>query len=151
MRNLPLIALALPAATLAATCTVFVALAAAERHPLWASQPLNMSEAAALRDAATVLRRLRAGEGAGERRSVRAGYLFDRPVTATPLQAAVAAKRPEIVELLLEAGAATMPDEWVSARCLAARAREAELERLLDAYQPAGTTTRDCADEAVPW
>jgi hypothetical protein len=153
--SLPVAAVALPGALLAAASLGMLMMAVADVHPMWKTASLNMSEAAALRDAATVFRLARAGESSSERRHVRAGLLFDRSVRLTPLEAAIAAGRSEIVGLLLEVGDGVSRAEWSRARCLAASVRDAETERVLDAYDPAHTPEAgqnvDCTTVVRPW
>jgi hypothetical protein len=153
--SLPPAAVAFPGALLAAASLGMLMMAVAGVHPMWKTQPLNMSEAAALRDAATVFRLVRAGESPRERRHIRAGLLFERSVRLTPLEAAIAAGRPEMVELLLGEGARVSRAEWIRARCLAASVRDAETERVLDSYKPAHTPEADqnvdCTTVVRPW
>jgi hypothetical protein len=94
-----------PAALLALARVVFLVLALWDVHPFWLSEPLNLSEAAALRDRGEVARLLAAGEDPNATYQVRKGFLRDYPARMTPLDAARAARRDEIVQILLDAGA----------------------------------------------
>ena len=75
-------------------------------HPFWPTPEVTLSEAAATRDAGE-LYRLLVYEGHDPNRPwrVRAGMLSSVEAQVTPLEAAVATGRPEIVGLLLEHGA----------------------------------------------
>jgi hypothetical protein len=136
LSGLPFAAIALPGAILAALSVGALATAAAGRHPLWRHDDLNMSEAAALRDAATVLRLVRAGESPTVPRRIRPRLLSARAVTLTPLEAAIAAERPEIVQLLMSVMDRIDAATWVRARCLAVRGDDREVDRVLDSYKP---------------
>lgn len=70
-------------------------------HPLWPAPEVNMAEAAATRDAATVLSLIERGRSPRERLPVRPGMLRSDGVSLTTLEAAVAARRLEIVHLIL--------------------------------------------------
>ena len=152
---MPSAAIAVPGTIVATISLVMVIMAATAGHPMWRTEPMNMSEAAAMRDAATVLRLVRGGENPRQRRHVRAGFLFARSVRLTPIEAAIAAGRSEIVDVLIGAGEAATWPEWVHARCLAARAGDAETERLLDAHRPrradATASEIDCTTVVRPW
>jgi hypothetical protein len=147
--SLPVAAVAFPGALLAAASLGMLMMAVVDVHPMWKTESLNMSEAAALRDAATVFQLVRAGESPSERRHIRAGLLFERSVSLTPLEAAIAAGRSEIVGLLLEVGEGVSRAEWIRARCLAASVRDAETERVLATYKPADTP--DANQSVRPW
>jgi hypothetical protein len=154
VRDLPVAAVAWPGVILAAASFGVLTMAVAGGHPMWTSHHLNMSEAAALRDAAPGLQLVRAGESPRERRDIRPGFLFDRRVRLTPLEAAIVAGRSEIVDVLLGVGeGGTWPD-WVHARCLAASVQDPATERLLDAHKPTdaprGTGDLDCSNEVRP-
>lgn len=155
IRRLPIAAVAWPGVILAAASFGMLAMAVAGAHPMWPTQRLNMSEAAVLRDAATVLQLLRAGESPRERRDIRAGFFFERSVRLTPLEAAIAAGRSEIVDVLLGAGEGRTWPEWVHARCLAASVQDPATERLLDAHKPADAARAagdvDCTNVVRPW
>lgn len=130
------VALALPAFAVAAASAALLALALAGRHPLWREEPLNLSEAAAFRDAARVVRLLREGEDVTVRRRVRGGALAAREVLATPLEAAIVSRRPEVLGVLLEE-VALDTGTWHDAVCLAQAVGDAEIEALLNQHRPA--------------
>ena len=69
-------------------------------------EPATVSEALALSDAAAAVALIRAGHDPNERSVVSAGLLDSRqPVRVTSLQAAVLARRPEFIALMLRHGA----------------------------------------------
>jgi hypothetical protein len=84
---------------------VYLALVAGHVDPVWHHEALNLSEAAALRDAGEVARLIDAGADPNATYEVRAGFLFTTARTLTPLEAARLAERPEIVGLLRADGA----------------------------------------------
>ena len=96
---------ALPAVLLAAATVAWLAMAAFGAHPFWPSESMTLSEAAALRDGGEVARLLAAGVDPNGRYSIRGGFLYSDPVMLTPVEAALAADRPEIVAILVHAGA----------------------------------------------
>jgi hypothetical protein len=94
-----------PAALLALIRAVFLILAACGVHPFWLIEPLNLSEAAALRDRGEVARLLAQGQDPNATYRIRRGFVEDYEVRMTPMAAALAARRDEIVQLLLDGGA----------------------------------------------
>jgi hypothetical protein len=100
---------AAPGIALASLLLVGLALASVDQHPLWRFEPLNPSEAAALRDAGELGKLLQQGLDPNSAYPIRAGFLSG-PVIMTPIEAAIAANRPEIVDMLIEAGAILEPD-----------------------------------------
>jgi hypothetical protein len=131
------IAVALPAVCAAVAALTACLLALVGENPLWGSTPLNMAEAAALRDRATVLQLIRAGQDPDARYPVRAGMLSARASSLTPLEAAVAADRPEVVEIWLWARGGVDEGVWTRAKCLARAAESDDIERVVDQYRPA--------------
>ena len=98
-----------PAAVLAVARVVFLVLAAWGLHPFWMWEPLNLAEAAALRDRGEVARLLAQGEDPNATYRVRRGFVRTYAIRLTPLSAARAARRDEIVQLLEDAGATADP------------------------------------------
>ena len=94
-----------PPALLALTRVVFLVLALWDVHPFWLFEPLNLAEAAALRDRGEVARLLAHGENPNATYRIRRGFVRDYPVEMTPMAAALAARRDEIVQLLVDSGA----------------------------------------------
>jgi hypothetical protein len=99
-----------PAALLALARVVFLVLAVWGVHPFWLFEPLNLAEAAALRDRGEVARLLAQGENPNATYRIRRGFIRDYPVEMTPMAAALAARRDEIVQILLDAGATPLRD-----------------------------------------
>src|SRR6185436_3283180 len=95
----------LPVALLALARVVFLILSIWDIHPFWLWEPLNLAEAAALRDRGEVARLLAEGRDPNATYLVRRGMVRDYQVQMTPMAAAVAARRDEIVQILLDGGA----------------------------------------------
>lgn len=96
---------AIPAVLAAAARVVFLILAIWDLHPFWLFEPLNLSEAASLRDGGEVARLLAEGHDPNAVYPVRGGFLRDEEIRVTPIEAALASRRGEIVQLLIDAGA----------------------------------------------
>jgi hypothetical protein len=94
----------LPLLALAAVRVALLASSLVGRPAFWSTGPVTLSEAAAYRDGGEVARQLDAGADPNARYHVRRGAVRGR-VEATPLEAAEAAGRTEIVELLRASGA----------------------------------------------
>jgi hypothetical protein len=94
-----------PAALLALARVVFLVLAIWDVHPFWLFEPLNLAEAAALRDRGEVARLLADGEDPNATYRVRRGIVREYPMQMTPMAASTAARRDEIVQILLDGGA----------------------------------------------
>lgn len=94
----------LPLAALLLFRVVLIVMSAAGGPPFWTTEPLTLSEAAAFRDGGEVARMLAAGHDPNGSYPVRRGAVRGR-VAATPLEAAEAAERGEVVRLLRESGA----------------------------------------------
>ena len=110
---LAMAAAAVPTAVIVLVAAVLV-LEAVGFEPVWFEPPVTLSEAAALRDSGMVLRLIRSGEDPNRRTHVRIGILRSRPYEMTPLEAAVAARRRDVVSLLEANGARV--DETTRAR-----------------------------------
>ncbi len=119
-----------PVLLLAAVFAAMLTLAARGHHPLWRAEALNLSEAAALRDRGEVARLLAAGDDPRAARPVRAGFLYQQPVTLTPTEAAVLADRPEILQLLLDYGLSLDGVQWQQAWCTASDLTRTVLEQV---------------------
>lgn len=100
-----LVIAAIPAMLVAAVRVVFLILALWDQHPFWVFEPLNLSEAAALRDGGEVARLLAEGHDPNAVYLVRGGFLRDDEMRVTPIEAALASRRDEIVQLLRDGGA----------------------------------------------
>ena len=146
-----MLALGLPGALVALWSLGLCAMTLAGANPYWTEEPVNISEAAALRDAATVVNLIHRGVDPRQSYPVPAGRLFDRAVTVTPLEAAVAARRPEVVFAILS----TRPLDaagWTAAACLARSVPDRDMWQVVAAYRPEGAATDvDCAGYTRPW
>jgi hypothetical protein len=130
-------ALTIPGCLVIAGLAAGLLLAPFGRHPLWAQADLNLSEAAAVRDAAEIVRLIEEqSEDPNAIREVRPGLLADQAVRATPLEAAVAAKDVEIARVLLVNGAGMDADVWNQLRC---SAESDEMTEFLDRRRPTGS------------
>lgn len=126
------IAAALPPVALAAFTAVSLVLALGGRHPLWRISDVNIAEAAATRDAASVVLLIQEGHDPDIARFVRPGLLERGAIRATPLEAAVAEDRVEIVDVLLRHGASLTEAQRAAFTC-AARARgDADIVRYFE-------------------
>ena len=101
-------------------------------HPMWETPTLNMSEAAAARDVATVALLLERGEDPKERRLIAAPFLEDAGSELTPLEAAVSAGRLEVVHLLMARGTAVDTAARVRLACRAAERGYADVAAYFD-------------------
>jgi hypothetical protein len=90
---------------LALARVMFLVLAMWEVHPFWLWEPMNLAEAAAARDRGEVVRLIAEGQDPNATYRVRRGMVQRSAVLMTPMAAALAARRDEIVEILLDAGA----------------------------------------------
>jgi hypothetical protein len=146
MRNPGWIALAAPGCLVVAGVAAGLVLAPFDRHPIWPRQQLNLSEAAAVRDVAEIVRLIETSEDPDVARDIRPGLLAEQAVRATPLEAAVAAKDPEIARVLLVNGAVMDAQAWSRLRC---SAEGDEMTAYLDRRRPV-KAVMDCASLLVP-
>ena len=145
-------AAALPSAAIGILSLVALVLSLADRNPDWPRQTLNMTEAAALRDQATVVRLLAAGEDPHARRELPADMVLNERAELTPFEATIAADRPEVAELLVWAGYRFDATEWRQLRCLAIGEHNEGIVRLLDAHRPEGAAAvPECTGVQKPW
>lgn len=135
-----------PIVALATAGALSLVLGVGGSNPLWRSEPLNLAEAAALRDMGEVARLLSQGADPRPERLVRAGFLYAYPARLTPMDAAVRADRPEIVQLLLDSGLSLDADTWRRVWCVAS---SDEMRRTLVSAQPPGSS-RTCPAPSAP-
>jgi hypothetical protein len=119
-------------------------------HPLWRAEPVNLSEAAALRDQATVVQLIRRGEDPYQRREVRADLLFNDRVELTAFEAAIASGRAEVMDVILFAAPRPAPAEWNRLRCLSRLQETDDIDEVLDRYKPE-TAVSNCDGVTKPW
>ena len=140
----------LPGAAIAAAGLGLMVPATVAEHPLWWEEPVNISEAAAFRDPARVVRLLREGVDPTVRRLVRPGVFAPGRVLVTPLQAAIASDRAEVVAVLVEGVDALDRVTWRDAMCLAGTIGDDEIETILERHRPEGVELA-CAGYVRPW
>jgi hypothetical protein len=148
--GLPRWAAALPAAAVGAASALLVVLSAAGINPVWATQPMTMSEAAVMRDPAMVARGIASGEDPYVARTVRRGLLVEQDLELTALEAAIGARRGEVVEYLLFAAPPRDAATWERATCLAAAVGDRDVTAVLDKARPASIVAR-CEGYVRPW
>lgn len=129
------IAVGAPGCLLAVASVVALVLAAFDRHPMWPHQPVNLAEAAGVRDEAEVVRLIEQGGDPNIRYAISPGLIFDYPTRLTPLEAAVANHDPSMVTRLLAKGAVMDAALWTYLRCIA---DGEEVPRVLDEHRPEG-------------
>jgi hypothetical protein len=118
-RALPALALACPAVVWLAAAAGLVMAAIAGLPVLSAPADLTLSEAAALRDQAEVVRLIRSGASPDARSRVRGGIIREHEYLLTPLEAATATRRGEIARLLVSHGATLDDSTFPVLICLA--------------------------------
>jgi hypothetical protein len=104
----------------------------AGRHPMWHVPELNLAEAAAGRDVATVVLLIGYGENPNQTYSIRPGVLNASAATMTPIEAALEARRPEIISLLLRHGAVLDEAQRRAYACRARSRRDNDVVRLFE-------------------
>jgi hypothetical protein len=149
VRRLILVAV-LPAALLGVMTSGMLVRALFGSHPIWHADPVNLSEAAALRDQATVVQMIRRGEDPYLRREVRADLLFNDRMELTPLEAAIASGRAEVAEIILWSATPPAAAEWGRLRCLAQLGGDEDVIEVLDRYRRASEEI-ECTGVTRPW
>jgi hypothetical protein len=144
LTTLPAVCAAIPPLAAVAFCgAVFGAAALGYAPTFWQGGPLTLAEAAALRDQGEVARLVEAGADPNIEYALRPDVLAVS--RATPLEAAVLARRPEIVQLLMHEGAAVDERSWHHLHCIAADIGEDDVIEAIDAYRPATVALASCA------
>ena len=139
-------AAALAPVALAVFTAASLVLALVDRHPLWQVSEVNIAEAAATRDAASVVLLIQQGHDPDLPRFVRPGLLARGAVRATPLEAAIAEDRLEIVDVLLRHGASLSEAQRVEFTCAARRRGDADIVRYFEARGGAVTCSPERSD-----
>ena len=116
--------------------------------PFWRGGSLTLSEAAALHDQGELVRLIAAGNDPNAVYALRPAVLAAR--TLTPLEAAVGARRPEMVELLMRHGATVAPSDWRRLHCFAIASGAADVVQMLDRFRPGGSET-SCEGISTPF
>lgn len=112
---------ALPPLALTIAVAVLAAREMSGSHPLTMGAPRSVPEAIAMGDPAAAARLIEGGASVSDIAMIRAGILTDRPVLATPLEAAVLRDQAATIDFLVSRGAARPPDLWCLARDVNAR------------------------------
>jgi hypothetical protein len=118
--------------------------------PLWTVEDMTLSEAAALRDNGEVARLIELGEDVNGTSLVRPDILADHSLLVTPIEAAVAAKRADMVELLLEHGARMDVAMWTRLMCFSSSVKAEDVLSLLEPRRPEASV-ENCDFVHVPW
>lgn len=150
VRRLTLAAAALPAAYLGLLTAGMLLRALFGSHPLWRAEPVNLSEAAAVRDQATVVQLMRRGDNPYQRREVRADLLFNDRAELTAFEAAIASGRSEVMEVILWSSTKPDPAEWNRLRCLSKLQETDDIDEVLDRYKPESAVL-ECSGITRPW
>jgi hypothetical protein len=129
---LPLAAV-LPPALVGLYTIVALTLGLFGRHPMWPMSQPNLAEAAATRDAASVVYLLRQGHDPDVPHMIRPGVLARGAVRRTPLEAALEEQRLEIVNILLRHGASLSPEQRIDFTCAARRRGDDDIVQYFEA------------------
>jgi hypothetical protein len=143
LTTLPAVCAAIPPLIAVGFCGAVLGAAVCGYTPtFWQGGPLTLAEAAALRDQGEVARLIEAGADPNEEYALRPDVLATN--RATPLEAAVYARRAEIVHLLMHEGATMDERSWRHLHCVAAEIGEGDVIEAVDAYRPATAATVSC-------
>jgi len=150
VRRLTVAVAALPPAMLGVLTAGMLLRALFGTHPMWRAEPVNLSEAAAVRDQATVVQLMRRGDDPYQRREVRADLLFNDRAELTAFEAAIASGREEIMEILLWSAPRPTAGEWNRLRCLSKLQETDDIDEVLDRYKPESAVL-ECSSVTRPW
>ena len=140
---------AAPAVVAVAVSAAIVVMAVTNMAPpFWRGGSLTLSEAAALHDQGELVRLIASGHDPNAVYALRADVLAARALT--PLEAAVGARRPEMVELLIRHGAAVDSDAWRRLHCFAIATGDADVAQMLDRFRPAASES-SCEGISTPF
>jgi hypothetical protein len=144
-------AMAAPGALLIVATAIMLAAAVLGVDPLWSVEPVTLSEATAAHDNGEVVRLITTGANPNAPSRVRDGLVTNKDMMLTPLEAAVGARRADMVELLLDHGATMPPPVWTRLRCFADVVDASDVATLLDARRPEDVPPYSCDAVATPW
>ena len=133
-----------PALVTLAWLTVLGVSWATSQHPIWTATPRNLTEAAALRDGAAIVRLVERGEHLDRPGEIRRDILSTQTRRLTPVEAAAGARDREILQLLIDLGAVFDALVWQGAWCIS---NAAPVRELLTVHRPAGA--EDYCDPAI--
>ena len=151
VRRVALLLAAAPAVVVAVLDGTSLTVAAVHEHPWWRDYQLNLSEAAAVRDDAEMVRLIERGDDPNLRRRVRPGLVGNEAdVEATPLEAAISIRRPELIGLLFQHGARVGPAEWRRLYCSAVARDYTDVVAVLEQYRQNGVEPR-CSGSETLW
>jgi hypothetical protein len=122
-------------AAVAVSAAIVIMAITNDAPPFWHGGPVTLSEAAALHDQGELVRLIASGNDPNAVYPLRADVLAVRALT--PLEAAVGARRPEMVELLVRHGAMVDPTAWRRLHCFAMASGAADVVQMLDRFRPA--------------
>jgi hypothetical protein len=143
-------ALGLPGVLLIAATTAMLIGLPFGADPLWEVETITLAEAAALRDNGEVVRLIESGEDVNATSPVRQDILSARSLVLTPIEAAVAAERADMVELLLDQGARLDAILWTRLMCFSASVEADDVQALLEPRRPEGSV-EDCDGIEIGW
>lgn len=144
------VALCVPGALLiVATAAMLVALPFGV-DPLWRVERLTLPEAAGLRDNGEAVRLIWLGADPNAAGPVREGIVHHNAQVLTPLEAAAAARRVDMIELLLEQGAVMDATVWTRLLCIATDVDSDEVREFLERRRPTGASGT-CEGVRTPW
>jgi hypothetical protein len=118
--------------------------------PLWEVDTITLSEAAALRDNGEVVRLIESGVDVNTPGAVRQDIVAARALVLTPLEAAVASRRADMVELLLEQGAQLDAATWTRLVCFSNSVKATDILSLIEPRRPVAAT-ENCDRVDIPW
>lgn len=138
-----------PPALLGVVAVFVLAGAAVGWHPFWNEPQLTISEAAALKDRATIHRLISNGVDINAPAKVHAPILKGYDIVVTPLEASVGTRTPTAMQFLLARGARMDAHERDVVMCLAIKDDAQEIIRFL--RESGAGQAPDCEHVATPW
>ena len=143
------LALAGPAVLWLAAAMLVVVAALLGYRVLAAPADLTLSEAAALRDHAEVVRLIRSGADPDEPGRVRSGIIREQEYMMTPLEAATVTRGDDVARLLVSEGATLSGSNFPVLYCLAAGSEFDDMVDVLQELAP-GEAAPSCEGGALP-